>query len=86
MANTQIDPTELYNINSASQYPLVTKADADLPNGICRGLLVGVEGTANLMDRQGNIETDVPLVAGYNPIMCKQVRTGGTADNIRALY
>ncbi|MBH0112716.1 hypothetical protein I5E68_07095 [Novosphingobium sp. YJ-S2-02] len=86
MANRPIDASSLYDVNAAGQYPLVTKANNDLPNGMCRGLLVGVAGTANLMDRLGNVETDVPLQAGYNPLMCLQVRTGGTADNIRALY
>lgn len=74
------------SIASADAYPLVTKADADLPDGVCRGLLVGTAGTANLMDRFGSIETDVPLQQGYNPLVVKQVRAGGTADNIRALY
>lgn len=67
-------------------YPKVTKADAALPSGQCRALLVGTAGTANLMDAGGNIRTDVPLQVGYNPLQCKQVRTGGTADNIWALY
>ncbi len=70
----------------AKKYPLVTKANSDLPGGTCRGLLVGTAGTANLMDKDGVIETDVPLQQGYNPLCAKQVRTGGTADDIRALY
>lgn len=72
--------------SSASRIALVTKADSGLPNGTCRGLLVGTAGTANLMDAHGGIATDVPLQAGYNPIQCQQVRTGGTADNIWALF
>ena len=72
--------------SSAQAYWLVTKADADIPRGVCRGLLVGTAGTANLMDGDGNIQTDVPLQAGYNPLQVRQVRTGGTADNIWALY
>jgi hypothetical protein len=70
----------------ARAYVPVTKADANLPDGKCRGLLVGTAGTANLMDETGATRTNVPLQAGYNPIVCKQVRTGGTADNIWALY
>jgi hypothetical protein len=50
------------------------------------GLLVGTAGTANLMDEYGNTVTGVPLQAGYNPLRVKQVRTGGTADDIWALY
>lgn len=64
----------------------VSKADGDLPSGTARALLVGTAGTANIMDFDGEIRTNVPLQAGYNPIACKQVRTGGTADNIWALY
>jgi hypothetical protein len=64
----------------------VTKADSDLANGLCRGLLVGTAGTANLMQLNGSIQANVPLQQGYNPLAVKQVRTGGTADNIWALY
>lgn len=72
--------------NPSGSWFKVTKADANLPYGICRALLVGTAGTANLMDAEGNISADVPLQAGYNPLSCKQVRTSGTADDIWALY
>lgn len=65
---------------------LVTKADANLPDGDCRGLACGTAGTANLMDLTGAILSNYPLQAGYNPIAVRQVRTSGTADNIWALY
>jgi hypothetical protein len=65
---------------------LVTKADAALPQGPCRSLLVGTAGTANITDWSGNLCTNIPLQAGYNPIMCREVRTGGTASDIWALY
>lgn len=70
----------------ASVYDPVTKADADLPGGITRGLLVGSSGTANLMQPDGTVRADVPLQQGYNPLQVRQVRTGGTATNIWALY
>ncbi|WP_428029804.1 spike base protein, RCAP_Rcc01079 family [Ancylobacter sp.] len=70
----------------ASKWVKVTKADSNLAGGICRALLVGTEGTANLQDADGVTTTDVPLQIGYNPLRCLQVRTGGTADNIWALY
>ena len=73
-------------VETASSFPPVTKADADLPAGTCYGLCVGTAGTANLMDETGAIRTAYPLQAGYNPIRCKQVRTGGTAADIWALY
>jgi hypothetical protein len=71
---------------TARVFTAVTKADADLPGGICRALLVGTAGDANLMDAEGNIVTGVPLQAGFNQLSCKQVRTGGTAATIFALY
>jgi len=64
----------------------VTKADADLAGGTCRGLLVGTAGTANLQQQDGTTRSNVPLQAGYNPLSVKQVRTGGTASDIWALY
>lgn len=64
----------------------VTKADEDLTGGTCRGLLVGTAGTANLMQQDGTIRTNVPLQAGYNPLSVLQIRLGGTAADIWALY
>lgn len=72
---------------SAGVWVLVTKNDsADLPNGVCRGLLVGTAGTANLNDMRGGTTDNVPLQQGYNPLRVRRVRAGGTADNIWALY
>lgn len=70
----------------ADDYVSITKADADLPNGVCRGLLVGTAGTANLMTQAGDVRANVPLQQGYNPLICKQVRLGGSASDIWALY
>lgn len=70
----------------AFRYVPVTKADTDLPDGTCRSMNVGVAGTANLMQDDGTIRTNYPLQQGYNPIGAKQVRTGGTASDIWALY
>lgn len=70
----------------AGRFVSVTKADGALPDGTCRGLLVGTAGTANLMDASGVTRSTVPLQQGYNPLACRQVRTGGTATDIWALY
>lgn len=70
----------------ANHYVPVTKADADLPGGICSGLLVGTAGSANIMEPDGTIRANVPLVVGYNPISARQIRLGGTATDIWALY
>lgn len=70
----------------AAVFAPVTKADAALPGGTCRSLLVGTAGTANLIDASGVVRANVPLQQGYNPLACRQVRTGGTAADIWALY
>ncbi len=70
----------------AQRYVPVTKADADLPDGFCNGLLVGTAGTLNLMEKGGEIRANVPVQAGYNPISALQVRAGGTASDVWALY
>lgn len=65
----------------------VTKHDTDdLPNGACRGLWVGTAGTASLRLLDGSEVADFPLFLGWNPISVLGVKTGGTADNIWALY
>lgn len=74
-------------IGPAAQILPVTKSDTlDLPMGVCRALLVGTAGTANLIDASGSTVANVPLQQGYNPIGVQRVLTGGTADNIWALY
>lgn len=70
----------------AGRIVAVAKADSDLAEGTCRALLVGTAGSANLIDAEGNARTGVPLQQGYNPLRCRRVGTGGTADNIWALY
>jgi len=72
--------------SASAKYPPVVKANADLPGGACRGLLVGTPGTANLTEPDGTQRNAVPLQQGYNPLSVLQVRLGGTADNIWALY
>ena len=65
----------------------VTKDDNnDLPDGVCRALLVGTPGTCNLIDKSEATRTAVPLQAGFNPLRVTRVKTGGTADDIWALY
>lgn len=81
----------IFSAGDASSAPAdmvvpVTKADTALPGGTCRGLLVGTAGTANIVDGSGATRASVPLQQGYNPIICQQVRTGGTATDIWALY
>lgn len=70
----------------AGRIVAVAKADADLADGTCRALLVGTAGSANLVDAEGNARAGVPLQQGYNPLRCRRVASGGTAENIWALY
>lgn len=74
------------SIAPADAFVPVSKADADLPEGVCRSLWVATAGTANLMQEDGTVRTNVPLLQGPNPFIVKQVRTGGTAENIWAIY
>lgn len=64
----------------------VTKADADLPDGPCRALWVGVAGTLNIRTLNGNDRDDFPAFIGLNQIQVTRVRLGGTASDIWAIY
>ena len=77
---------DLLRVSSANDIVPVTKADADLPGGICRGLWVGTAGTAKLKTAAGAVRDNVPLIQGMNPIQCSQVMLGGTAADIWAIY
>lgn len=75
-----------FKLDAAREYAPVVKGAAPLPDGVCRGLLVDVAGTANLTTLNGRQRDNVPLQAGYNLLACTHVRAGGTADGIWALY
>ena len=64
----------------------VSKANVDLPDGVARALWVGTAGTANLQDASGVIRANVPLLQGLFPFPVKQVREGGLASDIWAVY
>lgn len=74
-----------HKVRPATVHFKITKGTA-FPQGLCRGLLVGTAGTANLVQEDDTVTTDVPLQQGYNPLAVKQVNAGGTADDIWALY
>jgi hypothetical protein len=74
------------NAPAAKVVPIVPDDDTDLPDGVCRALLVGTSGTANLVDASGTDRTGVPLQQGFNPIGAVRVKLGGTAANLWALY
>ena len=71
----------------ATKFVPVVKADAtNLPDGAARALWVGSAGTANLVEVDGTQRADVPLKEGLFPCAVLQVETGGTADDIWAIY
>jgi hypothetical protein len=72
-------------LGSSRRMYKITKGTS-FPNGACRALLVGTPGTCNLTDGDGTTQTDVPLQLGYNPIIVNSIQSGGTADDIWALY
>src|SRR5262245_48548476 len=74
------------NAPAARVVPIEPDDDTDLPGGVCRAILVGTGGTANLIDASGAERTGVPRQQGFNPIGAARVLTGGTASNLWALY
>lgn len=72
----------------AGRWVPVTASDTlDLPDGVCRALLVGTAGAADIIDADGTARSAVPLQAGYNPGGVQRVKaTSLTAANIWALY
>lgn len=74
------------SVSAGARFEPVVLANAELPGGVCRCLLVGMAGLANLMQADGTVRTGVPLVVGYNPIQVLQVRAGTAASNIWAVY
>lgn len=71
-------------MTSASRVEPVTKGVA--LSGTCRGLNIGVAGTLNFVDGEGNTRTNYPAQQGYNPILVQAVNAGGTSNDIWALY
>ena len=72
---------------AASVQPVTASDTTDLPDGVCRALLVGAAGAATVVDAGGVERTGVPLQAGYNPIRVARIKaTGLAASNIWALY
>lgn len=54
----------------------------DIPDGPARYLLVGTAGTATLVRGDGEVVSNVPLQAGYNPLVVKRVVSLGTASDV----
>lgn len=77
----------LDNTHSAYRFAKVAKSDSvDFAGGPARALWVGTAGTANLVDLDDVLHANFPLKEGPNPIMCKRINLGGTADDIWAIH
>lgn len=65
---------------------ITTSDSVNLPNGLCRGIHVGVGGTITLI--QADLVVPYIVVAGsYYPYECTRVNaTGTTATDLVALY
>ena len=69
----------------AEKMEAITKGSPFANGTGCRGILCGTPGTANITVG-GVALVNVPIQQGYNPIRVQSVQTGGTADNMWALY
>lgn len=76
--------TELGALYSSRNQVLLVKDDPAFD--ACRGLCVGTAGTASFVNEAGVTVEDYPLQQGYNFLSIRRLLTGGTADDIWALY
>jgi hypothetical protein len=75
-----------YSSGAGERVVKLTKANVPIPSGVCRTVNCGTPGTVNFVDGTGNPCVNYPLQPGYNPIVMTQLSTGGTADDIWAIY
>ena len=67
--------------------PIVPNDDADLPDGVTRGLFVGVAGFVEVVDESGTVVRIPSGAAQYHPLAVRRVRAlGTTATDLIALY
>ena len=67
--------------------PVTPNDAADLPDGLCRGLFVGVAGAVAVLDRFGTRVELISLGGQYHPVRVRRVLAAGTdAGGIVALY
>ncbi len=83
---TTMDGADL--VAPGARLSAVTASDSqDLPLGVCKALLVGTAGAADLVDADGVLQSAVPLQLGYNPIGVQRIHaTNLSAGNIWAIY
>jgi hypothetical protein len=88
MSNSDFDTRAKSYVGPADRFMTVTPNDAsDLPNGLTRGVFVGVGGDFAAVDLYGNVVSFSSADAQYHPLRVKRIRaTGTTASGIVALY
>lgn len=81
-------PFSVTSAAPAGRIIAVTPSDTtDLPDGPCRGLLIGTGGVVTIHDGGGVKATLVPMQTGYNWVQCTRVWAAGlTAVSVWALY
>lgn len=79
-----------HEIRSSGVIRKVTKSDTvDIPlvdGQGPRAIVCGTAGTCTFLDATNTLCTDFPLQAGVNMIKPLRILTGGTADDIWALF
>jgi hypothetical protein len=75
---------EWSNVLAPYSYTLfVTASDsADLPEGVCRGLIVSADCLLNIDLPDGTTRSNAQFFKGYNPRMVRRVRTGAGAASV----
>lgn len=78
----------LRDIGAAIGARAVTPADTDLPYGVCRGIMVGVDGDVDITFEDGSRCVMPGLTAGnVYPFRARKVHAGGTtATGVVAVY
>lgn len=76
--------SNIYETRPSGEWVKLTKG-VTFSAGV-RALCVGTAGTANMKDSTGATRSNYPLQQGYNPIKPTSLESGGTADDIWALY
>lgn len=88
MSRREFDSRAQHQAGPIDRLAPVTPSDIDdLPNGLTRGLFVGVPGVLTVFDRHGGMAELVSGAGQYHPVRVKRVlATGTTASGIVALY
>lgn len=75
-------------IDSARSLVPIEVFDNDLPDGPARGIWLdeATPSTVDYVEEDGTERTGLLLLPGPNMFVVRAVNTGGTAENMRAIY